>query len=108
MAKPSGKSDSTMQDEALRLKKKMLGKWMAVIAILLAELFLYTLCRVNYTETGFRISHEKNVQKNLRAYQDSLIIEHERLLSPERVAGIARTRLNLKIPTPDQVIYMDM
>ncbi|MBF0199733.1 MAG: cell division protein FtsL [Desulfamplus sp.] len=108
MTKAPERKDSTMRDEDIRLKKKLMGKWMIIIAIFLAELFLYTLCRVNYTETGFRISREKKTQKNLKEYQDSLIIEHERLLSPERISGIARTRLNLTIPTPDQVIYMDM
>lgn len=100
--------DSTMKNEQVWRKKKLLGKWVIILSIFLAEMFLYTLCRVNYTETGFRISREKQNRKNLKAYREALIIEHERLLSPERIAHIARTRLNLRIPDPDQVIYMDM
>ncbi len=100
--------DSSMKKELILRKKKILGKWIIILAIFLGEMFLYTLCRVNYTETGFIISREKKAQKKLNSYSESLIIEHERLLSPERIAHIARTKLNLKIPDPDQVIYMEM
>ncbi|SLM30694.1 conserved hypothetical protein [Desulfamplus magnetovallimortis] len=108
MHKTIQRADSTMKKEQIMQKKKMLGKWMIVLAFFLAELFLYTMCRVNYTETGFRISLEKQNQKRLKAYRESLAIEYERLLSPERIAHIARTKLKLKIPEPEQVIYMEM
>ncbi|MBF0229973.1 MAG: hypothetical protein HQK63_10380 [Desulfamplus sp.] len=91
------------------LKDKVnLIKWLAIIAILFGELFLYTWCRVSYTETGFRISQHKEKQKALRGYTEALSMENDRLLSPERIAYIATTRLNLIIPTPNQLIYMDM
>jgi hypothetical protein len=96
------KTDVSIQD------KISLVKWLAIIAILFSELFLYTWCRVSYTEIGFRISREKEKQKVLKAYTDALSMENDRLLSPERVAYIATTRLNLIIPEPNQVIYMDM
>lgn len=98
----SDSNDNSMQD------RHQLGKWVVIIVILLGELFLYTWCRVSYTETGFRISREKEKQKVLKAYTDALSMENDRLLSPERIAYIATTRLNLIIPEPNQVIYMDM
>lgn len=98
----SQSADITVQD------KRALGKWVIIVVILLGELFLYTWCRVSYTETGFRISKEKEQQKVLKAYTDALTMENDRLLSPERIAYIATTRLNLLIPGPNQVIYMDM
>lgn len=101
-------TDSTIKKEQIRQKKKLLGKWMIILTVFLTELFLYTLCRVNYTETGFNISREKRIQKGLKNYREELIIEHERLLSPDRIAQIARTKLDLRIPDPSQVIYMDM
>ncbi|MBF0413025.1 MAG: hypothetical protein HQK70_09970 [Desulfamplus sp.] len=84
------------------------GRWIMIIVILFGELFLYTWCRVSYTETGFKISQEKEKQKVLKAYTDALSMENDRLLSPERIAYIATTRLNLIIPEPSQIIYMDM
>lgn len=98
----SQSANITVQD------KRALGKWVIIVVILLGELFLYTWCRVSYTETGFRISKEKEQQKVLKAYTDALTMENDRLLSPERIAYIATTRLNLLIPGPNQVIYMDM
>ncbi|MBF0301608.1 MAG: hypothetical protein HQK73_01080 [Desulfamplus sp.] len=84
------------------------GRWIMIIVILFGELFLYTWCRVSYTETGFKISQEKEKQKVLKAYTDALSMENDRLLSPERIAYIATTRLYLIIPEPSQIIYMDM
>jgi len=101
-------ADSAMKKEQITQKKKLLGRWSIILTVFLVQLFLYTLCRVNYTETGFNISREKRAQKELKAYRESLTIEHERLLSSERIAQIARTKLNLKIPDSAQVIYMDM
>jgi len=101
------KSSSNHNTESILQDKSRLGKWVIIIVILLAELFLYTWCRVNYTETGFTISREKEKQKVLKAYTDALSMENDRLLSPERIAYIATTRLNLIIPEPNQVIYMD-
>lgn len=103
----SKKTESSIQDKKLR-DNIGFGKWIVIIVILLGELFLYTWCRVSYTETGFRISREKEKQKVLKAYTDALSMENDRLLSPERIAYIATTRLNLIIPEPKQVIYMDM
>ncbi|MBF0469480.1 MAG: hypothetical protein HQK61_11450 [Desulfamplus sp.] len=101
-------SDTIQSQERAFQDKIGLGKWIIIIVILLGELFLYTWCRVSYTETGFRISREKERQKILKAYTDALSMENDRLLSPERIAYIATTRLNLIIPEPSQVIYMDM
>ena len=99
--------DSSLQGKNLN-NSVSLVRWVVVIIILFGELFLYTWCRVSYTETGFRISQEKERQKMLKAYTDALSMENDRLVSPERVAYIATTRLNLIIPEPKQVIYMEM
>ncbi|MBF0231868.1 MAG: hypothetical protein HQK62_06490 [Desulfamplus sp.] len=101
-------SNSQNIDISVQGKSHLIAKWIIIIVILLGELFLYTWCRVSYTETGFRISREKERQKILKAYTDALSMENDRLLSPERIAYIATTRLNLIIPETSQVIYMDM
>ncbi|MBF0242505.1 MAG: hypothetical protein HQK64_08515 [Desulfamplus sp.] len=104
------KTTGALQDDNPQdgVDRVALFRWIVIIVILLSELFLYTWFRVNYTETGFRISREKEKQKVLKAYTDALSMESDRLLSPERIAYIATTRLNLIIPEPKQVIYMDM
>ncbi|MBF0377402.1 MAG: hypothetical protein HQK72_07945 [Desulfamplus sp.] len=103
----SNKTESITNGRTLQNKVSLI-KWLAIIAILFGELFLYTWCRVSYTETGFRISQHKEKQKALKGYTDALSMENDRLLSPERIAYIATTRLNLIIPAPNQLIYMDM
>lgn len=97
-----------MKQEALRQKKRLLLKWMLILSLFLVELFIYTQYRISYREIGFSISEEKVAQKQLKEYRDALMVEHERLQSPERIADIAETELNLKIPSSDQVIYLEM
>ncbi len=99
--------DTSLPDKGLEDKIRF-GRFVLIVIIILGELFIYTWCRVSYTETGFRISRHKDEQKILKAYTDALSMEHDRLLSPERIAYIATKRLQLIIPEPNQIIYMDM
>ena len=100
-------TDTSLVNEGLQDKIRF-GRFVLIVIIILGELFLYTWCRVSYTETGFRISRHKEEQKILKSYTDALSMEHDRLLSPERIAYIATKRLELVIPEPNQIIYMDM
>jgi len=77
-----------------------------VFFILIGELFVYTATRIDCAQTGYRISRAKEMQKELKSYGKELNIEHDRLCTPERISLIARTRLNLGRPSPDQVIYL--
>ena len=40
-------------------------------------------------------------------YQSELMVEKERLSSPERIMTIARDNLNLHTPAPEQIINME-
>ena len=99
--------DSTMKDEQVKEKKRLLVKWMIILTLFIMELFIYTQCRVSCREIGFNISEEKVTQKQLKEYRDALTVEYARLLSPERIAKIAETELKLKIPNSEQVIYLE-
>jgi cell division protein FtsL len=46
-------------------------------------------------------------KQRLKANTSVLIIEKERLSSPERILTIARSTLNLSTPSADQVFYLD-
>ena len=47
-------------------------------------------------------------QQGLKANTSILVIEKERLSSPERILNIARSDLNLSTPSADQVFYIDL
>ena len=57
--------------------------------------------------TGKEISQAQAQQKGQRAYRSELIVEKERLSSPERIMTIARDNLDLHTPAPKQIINMD-
>ncbi|MBI9090419.1 MAG: cell division protein FtsL [Desulfobacterium sp.] len=87
--------------------KKIPGRWLVILLFFLCELFIYTGMRVECTRKGFQISQAEQVRKRSESYRKELIIERERLGSPERIATIARTRLGLYMPKQGQVVYID-
>ena len=87
-------------------ESKITGIWIMFMVIFIAELFLYTWCRVNYIDMGYEISKEANKQNELIALQNNLKIELASLKSPERIARIAKDQLGLKAPTKSQTIVI--
>ena len=80
---------------------------MLLIIFFIFELLLYTWIRVEQTYTGKRIFQATREQKANLKYQSELMVEKERLSSPERIMTIARDNLNLHTPAPEQIINMD-
>jgi len=87
-------------------KSKPTGIWIIFMAVFIAELLLYTWCRVNYIDVGYEISKETKKQHELIALQNNLKIELASLKSPERIAKIAKDQLGLKAPTKSQTIVI--
>jgi len=85
---------------------KITGIWIIFMAVFIAELLLYTWCRVNYIDVGYEISKETKKQNELIALQNNLKIELASLKSPERIAKIAKDQLGLKAPTKSQTIVI--
>lgn len=85
---------------------KKTGIWIILMVVFIAELFLYTWCRVNYIGVGYEISKETQKQHELIALQNNLKIELAALKSPERIAKIAKNQLGLITPTKNQMIVI--
>ena len=83
---------------------KMMGIWMVLMSIFIAELLVNTWYRVQCIRVGYEISDIADQQAALITVKKKLGIELERLKSPERIAWIAKERLNLATPTPEQII----
>lgn len=82
-------------------------KWLIITLFFLAQLFCYTLIRLESSHTRTEISKLQVRQQVLKANTSVLVIEKERLSSPERILDIARTDLNLSAPSADQVFYIN-
>jgi cell division protein FtsL len=83
---------------------RLMGVWIVLTCFFITELLVYTWCRVQCIRIGYEISAEANKQAELIAVKKKLRIELERLKSPERIARIAKERLNLALPTSEQII----
>ncbi len=80
--------------------------WFIIMAVFIAELLIYTWSRVQCIKAGYEISDENNKNRNLINLQNNLKVELARLKSPERLAKIAKNKLGLKTPTPEQIIIV--
>ena len=85
---------------------KITGIWIVIMTVFIAELFLYTWCRVNCIGVGYEISKETQKQHELVALQTNLKIEMASLKSLERIAKIAKNQLGLVTPTQKQTIVI--
>lgn len=83
----------------------MLAIWVALMVVFMAELLVYTWCRVQYVQTGYEITEATNEQQRLMELHRKLQVEEARLRSPERVMRIARQR-GLVMPDSKQVVVI--
>ena len=83
---------------------KLIGIWIIFMSFFIAELFLYTWCRVQNVNIGYEISREKRDRRHFITLQSKLKIELAHLKSPDRLAGIAKEQLGLATPGPEQIV----
>lgn len=86
--------------------KKQIWTWIAVMLLFIVELFGYTWCRVQCIGIGYEIAGETQNHQKLLKWQKHLMVELARLKSPDRVVRIARTKLNLVMPDPKQIVVI--
>jgi cell division protein FtsL len=87
-------------------KPKIIGVWIILMSFFIAEFFFYAWCRVQCVNIGYDISKEEIHRQRYHTLQNTLKIELAHLKSPERIAEIAKERLGLKTPVPEQIIII--
>ena len=87
-------------------KPKTTMIWIIFMAIFIAELLIYTWCRVQCVGIGYEISNAAHHLQEHIKLQNNLKIELASLKSPDRIAKIAKNQLGLKTPNPAQVIVI--
>ena len=83
-----------------------MGMWMIILSLFISELLIYTWARVQCVNIGYEINTTIRKNIDLKAVKKSIQIELARLKSPERISRIAKERLRLATPTPEQVIVV--
>ena len=88
-----------------RGRHPMVAIGIALMVVFIAELLVYTWCRVQYVRTGYEITEATKEHQRLTELHRKLKVEEARLRSPERIIRIARQR-GLVMPDPKQVVVI--
>ena len=80
----------------------MVAIGIALMVVLMAELLVYTWCRVQYVRIGYEITDATKEHQRLAELYRRLKVEEARLRSPERIIRIAQ-QLGLVMPDSKQV-----
>jgi cell division protein FtsL len=105
---PADRGDRDMKENGDSGKRgkghtfKILAFWIFMLTVFICQLLVYTWSRVQCVRIGYEISREMENHQKLMEIQNRLKIEAARLRSPERISKIARSKLELVIPSPDQ------
>ena len=91
-----------------RIKRnpKLAMAYLVVMAVFIAELLFSAWCREQSRKIDSDIIKQTQKARRLSARQGKLKIELARLKSPQRIAKIARDRLGLITPAPEQTIVL--
>lgn len=76
------------------------------LVLFVAEFFLKTWCGVQCIRVGYEIADTLGKQERLVNMQQNLKIELVHLKSPQVLMTVAKEKLELTIPSPEQVIVL--
>lgn len=94
------------QKKRIQRNPKLTLAYLVLMAVFIAELLFSAWCREQSRKIESDIINQTQKAEQLSAMQDNLKIELARLKSPRRIARIARERLGLITPTPEQTILI--
>lgn len=78
---------------------------MVVFVFFMAELLVYSWCRVQYVQTGYELNEARQERRDLLALRQELEVEEARLRSPERIRRLAQER-GLVVPDSRQIVVL--
>ncbi len=99
-------AEMTAHDSLKKQKSNLLGIWIVLLILFIAELLFYTWCRVQCTRLGYEMTKEIEDNRKQMVLQNSLVLELARLKSPERISAIARQQLKLEPPSHEQMMVL--
>jgi cell division protein FtsL len=93
-------------DSSKNQRSNLLGIWIVLLVLIIAELLFYTWCRVQCTRLGYEMTKDVEANRKQMVLQNSLVLELARLKSPERISAIARQQLKLEPPSHEQMVVL--
>ncbi|MBW2598668.1 MAG: cell division protein FtsL [Deltaproteobacteria bacterium] len=77
-----------------------------IALIFMAITLVYVWFRIGITKIDYRIAEEMHCRDSLLEENRKLKVEIATLKSPRRIESIARTKLGMRYPERDQVIFL--
>ncbi len=90
--------------EGYRLHRPRLGVFLAFAGVVLIISLFFVWSRIQVIQLKYEISTLETTLRNGEQERRQLRLEVASLRNPSRIENIARTRLGLRLPTPDQII----
>lgn len=78
--------------------------WILLLGVLTAELFVFTWSRIQCLDAGYAITRNTSEYNHQIALRKKLRIELAHLKSPDRIATIAKDKMGLMTPQPNQIL----
>ena len=86
--------------------KQEFKHYVLIVSALVFFSLLFVWSRIGVVQVGYEISHANKVYQNLNKENQRLRVEVASLKSPSRIEEIAKSRLDLMHPTPEQIIII--
>jgi cell division protein FtsL len=80
--------------------------FIVVAIVLMFVALIYVGSHIHMTELEYKYTAELSAQEQMQEEQKKLKLEYAMLKSPQRIEGIARSRLLMSYPERDQVIVL--
>ncbi|MGV8057172.1 MAG: cell division protein FtsL [Smithellaceae bacterium] len=80
--------------------------FIVVAIVLMFVALIYVGSHIHMTELEYKVAAELNLHEQMQEEQKKLKLEYAMLKSPQRIEGIARSRLQMSYPERDQVIVL--
>ena len=76
---------------------------LAIMVVFIAELLVYTWCRVQCRNASYELERAGHVHRQLKQTEHRLQTELASLRMPQRIEAEAAKRLGLQRPNPEQI-----
>ncbi len=80
--------------------------FIVVAIVLMFVALIYVGSHIRMTELEYKVAAELSANEQMQEEQKKLKLEYAMLKSPQRIEGIARSRLLMSYPERDQVIVL--